>query len=45
MPISDLPLAELENFRPEIHLPKDFDEFWEQTLTESRALWKPRFSA
>lgn len=41
MPISDLPLAELENFRPEIHLPKDFDEFWEQTLAESRALWKP----
>ena len=41
MPISDLPLAELETFRPEIHLPADFNEFWKQTLEESRAKWQP----
>lgn len=41
MPISDLPLAELETFRPEIHLPQDFDEFWEKTLGVSRAKWQP----
>jgi cephalosporin-C deacetylase len=37
MPISDLPLAELEKFTPEIHLPADFDEFWVKTLAQSRA--------
>lgn len=41
MPISDLPLAELETFRPEIQLPDDFDEFWKRTLEESRAKWQP----
>lgn len=41
MPIADLPLAELETFHPEIHLPEDFDEFWRQTLEESRARWQP----
>ena len=41
MPISDLPLAELETFTPEIHLPNDFDEFWRSTLAESRAKWQP----
>ena len=41
MPISDLPLAQLETFTPEIHRPSDFDEFWEQTLAASRQLWKP----
>ena len=41
MPVSDLPLAELEKFSPEIHLPHDFDEFWKQTLAESRAHWQP----
>lgn len=41
MPISDLPLAELEVFRPEIHLPQDFDEFWKDTLQASRAKWQP----
>jgi cephalosporin-C deacetylase len=41
MPISDLPLAELETFKAEIHLPKDFDEFWNATLESSRAKWQP----
>jgi len=41
MPISDLPLAELETFAPEIHLPADFDEFWRSTLAGSRAKWQP----
>jgi cephalosporin-C deacetylase len=41
MPLSDLPLAELETFQPEIHLPKDFDEFWQNTLESSRAKWQP----
>jgi len=41
MPFSDLPLAELETFTPEIHLPDDFDEFWRSTLAGSRAKWQP----
>lgn len=41
MPISDLPLAELEKFQAEIHLPRDFDEFWRQTLAASRSKWQP----
>lgn len=40
MPIFDLPLAELETFLPEIHLPQDFDEFWKETLEASRAKWQ-----
>ena len=40
MPISDLPLAELEKFTPEIHLPADFEEFWRSTLASSRAKWQ-----
>lgn len=41
MPISDLSLAELETFLPEINLPQDFDEFWKETLKTSRAKWQP----
>jgi cephalosporin-C deacetylase len=41
MPYSDLTLPELESFLPEVHLPKDFDDFWAQTLASSRAKWKP----
>ncbi len=40
MPISDLPLAELEKFTPEIHLPDDFDQFWQTTLASSRTKWQ-----
>ena len=33
----DLPLAELEQYRPQILEPPDFDAFWEQTIESSRA--------
>ena len=32
----DLPLAELEAYRPERREPADFDAFWERTLAEAR---------
>ena len=38
MPHTDLPLAELRAFRPEIAEPAGFDAFWARTLAESRAL-------
>lgn len=38
MPHTDLPLAELRAFRPEIAEPAGFDAFWAATLAESRAL-------
>ncbi|WP_062205382.1 acetylxylan esterase [Demequina salsinemoris] len=34
----DLPLEELERYRPRIDEPDDFDDFWRVTLAESRAL-------
>ena len=37
MPIFDLPLSELEQYRPEIDEPDDFDDFWRSTLAEARA--------
>lgn len=37
MPLSDLPLDELVDFRPELHEPADFDRFWSQTIEEARA--------
>lgn len=36
MPLFDLPLAELESYRPDVAEPEDFDEFWARTLTEAR---------
>ena len=36
MPYSDLPLADLEAYRPSIPEPGDFDEFWSRTLHEAR---------
>jgi cephalosporin-C deacetylase len=38
VPLTDLPLAELRDFRPEVAEPTDFDEFWASTLSESRSL-------
>jgi cephalosporin-C deacetylase len=35
MPMFDLPLAELEIYRPEVTQPDDLTEFWQQTLVES----------
>lgn len=37
MPLTDLTLAELADFRPEVEEPADFDAFWESTIAESRA--------
>ncbi len=38
MPLTDLSLAELREYRPEITGPADFDTFWANTLAESRAV-------
>lgn len=38
MPFLDLPLSELIEYRPTIAEPADFDEFWQRTLSESRAV-------
>ena len=37
----DLPLAALEGYRPEREEPADFDAFWHDTLTSSRAAGGP----
>jgi len=37
MPFFDLPLADLERYRPEVAEPADFDALWQRTLAESRA--------
>lgn len=41
MPRFDLPLAELQAYRPEVSVPDDFDEFWRSTLAEARAIDAP----
>lgn len=41
MPRFDLPVEELRSYRPEVTEPADFDDFWEQTLAESRAVAGP----
>jgi cephalosporin-C deacetylase len=38
MALYDLPLAELREYKPDVHEPADFDEFWATTLAESRAV-------
>ena len=37
MPLFDLPIAQLREYRPEVAEPADFDEFWTRTIAESRA--------
>jgi cephalosporin-C deacetylase len=37
MPFFDLPLADLEAYRPTLAQPNDVDEFWSQTLSEAEA--------
>lgn len=37
MPLYDLPLAELEVYRPGVREPADFDEFWARTIAQARA--------
>ncbi|CAH0142911.1 acetylxylan esterase [Microbacterium sp. Bi121] len=41
MPRFDLPAEQLRTYRPEVAEPADFDDFWEQTLAESRELAAP----
>lgn len=44
MALFDLPLPELEAYRPDRDEPADFDAFWDETLSRSRALaGAPRF--
>ena len=38
MPLTDLSLAELEKYRPDVVQPADFDSFWSTTIDESRAV-------
>jgi cephalosporin-C deacetylase len=35
MPLSDLPLADLRTYSPDVAEPADFDAFWARTLTEA----------
>lgn len=37
MPLTDLPLDELRDYRPEIPEPEGFDDFWATTLASARA--------
>lgn len=37
MPLTDLPIEQLREFRPVVAEPEDFDEFWHETIAESRA--------
>lgn len=37
MPRFDLPLPDLQDYRPDVREPADFDDFWRTTLAESRA--------
>lgn len=37
MPLTDMPLEQLRDYRPEVAEPADFDEFWQKTLTSARA--------
>ena len=36
MPITDLTLSELVDFRPAVEEPEDFDSFWQTTIAEAR---------
>lgn len=38
MPLTDLPLDELERFRPAVAEPEDFDAFWQHTISQARSL-------
>jgi cephalosporin-C deacetylase len=46
MAVYDLPLEELERYRPALTAPDDFDAFWTATLEDAEArAWEPRFEA
>lgn len=36
MPRFDLPLSDLRDYRPEIRIPADFDDFWSSTVADAR---------
>lgn len=38
MPLTDLPIEQLRDYRPEIAEPEDFDAFWRETIAEARAI-------
>nr|WP_314842940.1 acetylxylan esterase [uncultured Microbacterium sp.] len=38
MPLTDLPIEQLREFRPAVAEPADFDRFWSETIAESRAV-------
>ncbi|WP_084079201.1 acetylxylan esterase [Demequina sp. NBRC 110057] len=45
MPQFDLPLSELETYRPDVREPADFDEFWAGTLAQAREVpMEPRMA-
>ncbi|MEU0248607.1 acetylxylan esterase [Streptomyces sp. NPDC006235] len=37
MPLTDMPLDELVDYRPECRAPEDFDAFWSRTRASRRA--------
>lgn len=37
MPLTDLPVDQLDSFRPDVAEPADFDDFWTRTIGEARA--------
>lgn len=41
MPLTDLPLAQLRDYRPDVIEPDGFDDFWATTLAESRRAATP----
>lgn len=41
MPRFDLSLPELHEYRPDVREPRDFDDFWAETLGRSRAAARP----
>lgn len=41
MPRFDLPLAELQTYSPDVREPRDFDDFWRDTLAAARAAGAP----
>jgi cephalosporin-C deacetylase len=46
MSLFDLPLSELEKYKPDVQAPADFDAFWESTIGQTRKAAKsPRFDA
>ena len=44
MAFFDLPLNELKQYKPQREEPQDFDEFWSETLHQSRQIsWEPKY--